>query len=224
LSTLVTRPCWVAIVLVVLAGCADSDPLAEETAGETFVQERLERLHPTRAPEEIAVLCREATGRRLSCGSSVTEPGTEAAVRQRWKVDLDRDGRVTEARPISTQGAPKPRERPAQARLALAVATTKGAKRRTRRARRPLEVVRLRIAPRQRVLVCVDTGRGRRLFGMSRRAAVALRGARLRLRLRRRSAVLTVHGRPRAARGRPHGVDIRPGMLRPLRSRNRPCR
>ena len=213
-----------AIALIVLAGCGDSDPLAEETAGETFVQGRLERLHPERSPDEIAVLCQEGVGRRLTCGSSVIEPGTEAAVRQRWMVDLDRAGRVTEARPISTVGAPRRRERPAQARLALAVAATKGAGRRGRRARSPVEVVRLRIAPRQRVLVCVDTGRGRRLFGATRTAAVSLKGARLRLRLRRRSALLTVQGRPRAVRGRPHGVDIRPGSLRPLRSRNRPCR
>jgi hypothetical protein len=224
LSILGTRPCWVAIVLIVLAGCGDSDPLAEETAGETFVQERLELLHPARAPDEIAVLCRETAGRRLSCGSSVADSVTEAAVRQRWAVDLDRSGLVTRARPISTEGSPKRRDRPAQARVALAVAATQGTKRRSRRARSPVEVVRLRIAPRQRVLVCVDTGRGRRLFGATRTAAVSLRGARLRLKLRRRSALLTVQGRPRAARGRPHGVVIRPGTLRPLRPRNRPCR
>jgi hypothetical protein len=203
-----------------VAGCGASDPLAEESAGEAFVQDRLERLHPDRASYEIAVLCRETTGRRLWCGSSIVEPGSEAAIRQRWTVGLDRSGRVTEAQPVSTEGTP---EQSAQERVAAAVAVTERAKRRTRRVRRPLEVVRFRITPRRRVLVCVDTGRKRRLFGMTRRAEVGLRSARLRLRLRRRSAVLTVQGRPRAVRGRPHGVDIRPGMLRPLRSRARPC-
>jgi hypothetical protein len=219
LSTLGTRSRWAALVVIVLAGCSDSDPLADETSGETFVQERLERLHPERRPEDIAVFCRETAGRRLSCGSSVSDPAGRAAVRQRWAVELEHSGRVTQARPTSTAEE----EDSAQARLAEAVAATERANRRRRRARSPMEVVRLRIAPGQRVLVCVDTGRGRRLFGMTRTAAVSLRSARLRLRLRRRSALLTLHGRPRAARGRPHGVVIRPGELRPLR-RKRPCR
>jgi hypothetical protein len=190
LSTLVTRLCLIALALVVLAGCADSDPLADETAGETFVQERLEHLHPERASYEIAVLCREATGRRLSCGTNVGD-----GVRQRWTVDLNGDGRVISARPVDS---PKPAKRPTQPRVALAVAATK---RPNRPKRRRLEVVRLRIAPRQQVLVCVQTGRGRRLFGVTRKAAVSLRSARLRVRL-----------------------DIRPEKLRPLRPRNRRCR
>ena len=46
------------MALIVLAGRGDLNPLADETAGESFVRERLEPLHPTRAPNEIAVLCR----------------------------------------------------------------------------------------------------------------------------------------------------------------------
>jgi hypothetical protein len=222
------------VVLLVVAGCADSDPRAEETAGETYLQERLERLHPSQGADDIAVLCRKSTSGRLSCGSSVSDPTNYAAViRQRWAVDLNPTGRVTGARVLSSEGAPNPSGRPPQTRLALDVAASEEANRRparsrrkrsgARRARSRVEVVRLRIVPRQRVLVCVNTGRGRRLFAATRSAVVALRSARLRLRLRRGSALVTVHGRPNGVPRRAHGVKIRPGMLRPLRSGDRPC-
>lgn len=216
---------WAAIALVplALAACGESEQLAEESAGEAFLQERLAREHPLRASYEIAVFCRRDRGSRLACGSSVSGAGDPTAIRQRWAVDLDSSGRVTAARPILPAKAPEP---PEQSDVALATEEAEGAKARPRTtrprgARRRMEVVWVRITPRRRALVCVETGRGRRLFGATRTAVVSLKRAHLRLKFRRRSVLVTVRGRPGAARR--HGVDIRPGKLRPLRSRSRRC-
>jgi hypothetical protein len=208
LSSKRTAPSVAGVLLVALVGtgCSDSDPLADEAAGERYVQRQLERMHPSRAPHEIAVLCRETGSRALACGSMVIDARTDGAeVRQRWTVTLDRSRQITEARPITSRAASE--DDPP----------------RSRRVERRMEVVRLRMGPRRRVLICVDTGRGRRLFGTTRMAALSLKRARLRLEVRRRRPLIAVRGRPRAARGLPHGVDIRPGRLRPLRSRDRRC-
>jgi predicted small lipoprotein YifL len=53
LSTLLKRSSLIAVALLALAGCGDSDPLPEESAGEAYVQQRLEHLHPDRASYEI---------------------------------------------------------------------------------------------------------------------------------------------------------------------------
>jgi hypothetical protein len=214
------------LVSLALAACANSEPLAEESAGEAFLQERLEREHRSRAAHEIAVLCRRDEGRRLACGSSVSSSSDQAVIRQRWAVDLDSSGQVTAAQPVSPPEAPAPRERTRVALAAEEAEQAKAPRRRAdhpRRARRRMEIVWFRITPRRLALVCVETGRGRRLFGATRMAVVSLKTARLRLTLRRQWALVTVRGRTSAGGRRRHGVENRPGKLRPLRSRDRRC-
>jgi hypothetical protein len=216
---------WAAIALVplTLAACGEAEPLAEESAGEAFLHERLAREHPLRASHEISVFCRRDRGARLACGSSVSGAGDPAAIRQRWAVDLDSSGRVTAARPVLPPEVPEPRE---QSDVALAAEEAEEAKARPRTTRprgaqKRMEVVWFRITPRRRALVCIETGRGRRLFGATRTAVVSLKRAGLRLRFGRRSVLVTFRGSPSGARR--HGIDIRPGKLRPLRSRSRRC-
>jgi hypothetical protein len=58
-------------IALALAACGDSDSLAEEETGEAYLQEWLAREQPSPAPDEVAVLCPEASPNRLSCGASV---------------------------------------------------------------------------------------------------------------------------------------------------------
>jgi hypothetical protein len=58
--------------------------------------------------------------------------------------------------------------------------------------------------------VCVNTALGRPLFGTTRNATASLKGAQVRLRIVRRSAVVSVGRGPSIAEARPHGTEIRP--------------
>jgi hypothetical protein len=189
------------LIALALTGCGESDQLAEEEAEEAYLQERLAREQPSQAPHEVAVLCREASPNRLSCGASVGA-ATKAVSPPRWHVRLDRSERVPTAQPVGAPEPPKPN---------LPV-------------RRRREVVRLSFPPPRRMRVCVNTALGRRLFGATRNATAPVKGAQVRLRIVRRSAVLSVRGRPSVAETRPHGVEIQPGRLRPLRPHDRRCR
>jgi hypothetical protein len=72
--------------------------------------------------------------------------------------------------------------------------------------------------------VCVNTALGRRLFGTTLNATVSVKGAQVRLRIVRLSAVVSVSGGPSVAEARPHGAEIRPEGSGRFAPNDRRCR
>jgi hypothetical protein len=90
--------------------------------------------------------------------------------------------------------------------------------------RRRREVVRPSFLPPRWMRVCVNTAVGRRLFGTTRNATASLKGAQVRLRIVRRSAVVSVRGGPSVAEARPHGAEIGPEGSGRFAPNDRRCR
>jgi hypothetical protein len=221
-------------VVGALTACGGSNGQNQEAAGESYLQDRLERLFRSASSDEIVVLCREA-GSGLACGTLVGESASdEAAIRQRWRLSLDRSGKITAARLVSSQrdtpaGPPPELRRVLEEDAAEAAAErrrdtrAREARTKARTPKRTRRWVQLRIVPRQPVFVCVVDGAGRRRISSIISRAVSFRGRRLRLNLGSRAALVTVNGRRLEIPSSPYGIDLRPDRPRPLGAGSLPC-
>jgi hypothetical protein len=225
---------------ILLAGCGGSTGTAQEAAAEIYLHERLQRLSPSHASDDIVVLCRRRSGSGLSCGTLVADPSSsDASIRQRWAINVDASGRIRGARLVSSRREAPPGPPPELRRLLAADAAQAEsddrrrslARRRTDAVRRTLAsarkdglpIVRVRIAPRRRMFVCIEDGAGRRRFEGTTSRVVTAEGRRLRLNLGSRDAVVTVDGEQVPIPTSPYGLDLRPGVPRTLAPQERPC-
>jgi hypothetical protein len=221
-----------AAAVAATAGCGGSATSRGEAVAESYLEQRLERRQPSRASADVVVLCRPASGQRQLCGTLVTDDIVATPpVRQRWAVTLDRAGRVTGARLLSSQddasGHPLPEVRYVLAKDAAVKAAAErrraARERRRRRAAAARARVHLRIVPRQPVYVCIVDGRGRRRFDRITDSPVRARGRRLTVTLGSSAARVTVDGRPLAIPTSPYAFLLRPGVRRSVPLAERPC-